>query len=384
MSIASDDLIYLDNNATTAVHPRALDAMLPFFTQQFGNPASLHQFGAAVAARIDEARCTIAASIGARESEIVFTSGGTEANNLALRGVMRARPSRKRLILSTVEHHAILEPAEQLAREGFDVVRIGVDAAGRPDIPALAAACTPETALISIMLANNETGVLMPVPEVARMAKSAGALLHTDAVNALGKLPIAVDPLGADLLSLSAHKIHGPKGVGALYVRRGTPLQPQILGGPQERNRRGGTSNAAGIVGFAAACAIFDFADNERIAALRNRLEQEILARCPRVHVIGRATQRVGNTSCLCFEGAASEPILLLLSEAGVCASSGAACSSGSLEPSHVLAAMGIDPAIAQGQIRFSLSRFTTDAEVDRVIRILPGIVERVASVSTL
>lgn len=382
--IVNADNVYLDNNATTAVDSRVLDAMLPYFSEQYGNPASLHQFGAGVAARIDEAHASIAAAIGARESEIVISSGGTEADNLAMRGVMVSRPGRKRVVISAIEHHAILEPADQLAREGFDVVRIGVDGCGRLDMQALEVACTPQTALVSIMLANNETGVQMPVSEAARIAKRVGAVVHTDAVNALGKVSIKVDELGVDLLSISAHKIHGPKGVGALYVRRGTPLRPQILGGPQERQRRGGTSNVAGIVGLATACEMLKPADNERVAELRDHLEREIESRCARVRIIGRESPRVCNTSCMCFEGAAAEPILLLLSEAGICASSGAACSSGSLEPSHVLAAMGIAPEIAQGQVRFSLSRFTTDAEVGRVIEVLPSIVERVAAVRTL
>ncbi len=279
----NNDLTYLDNNSTTAVDPRVVAEMIPFFSQQYGNPASLHRFGAAVAACIDQNRVTVANTIAARESEIVFTSGGTEADNLAIWGVMTARPSRKRLIISSVEHHAILEPAEQLARQGFDVVKIGVDRDGRLDLQALQSACTPDTALVSIMLANNETGVLMPVAEAARIAKRVGAMVHCDAVNALGKVPVNVDELGIDLLSISAHKIHGPKGVGALYVRRGTPLQPQILGGPQERQRRGGTSNAAGAAGLASACGLLDFGATARIAALRDRLEREIEARCSRV-----------------------------------------------------------------------------------------------------
>lgn len=376
------EVAYLDNNATTRLDPRVLEAMLPYLTEQYGNPSSLHHFGAQVGARIEAARSTIAATIAARESEIVFTSGGTESNNVALRGVLAARPGRRKLVISAVEHHAILEPAEALTREGFEVVRIGVDSAGHLDLTAMEAAVDDRTALVSAMLANNETGVIFSVARVSEFARRRGALVHTDAVNALGKIPVNVASLGVDLMSISAHKIHGPKGCGALYLRRGTPLSPLIIGGPQERQRRGGTSNVAGIVGFARACELLDLPAMNSIAALRDELEREIVSQLPQTRVIGRECERIPNTLCVCIPGVGSEAVLLLLSEAGVCASSGAACSSGSLEPSHVLQAMGIDPTIAQGQLRFSLSRFTTRDEIERVLEVLPRVVERVSAVN--
>ncbi|MBI5863564.1 MAG: aminotransferase class V-fold PLP-dependent enzyme [Planctomycetes bacterium] len=377
----SADVIYLDNNATTRLRPRVLEAMLPYLTEQYGNPASIHHFGAQIGARIEEAREKVAAAIGARTSEIIFTSGGTESDNTALRGVTAARPNRKRVVISAVEHHAILEPAEALAREGFDVVRVPIDGDGRLDLEQLAAAADQRTVLVSVMLSNNETGVIHPVQAAAEIAHRCGAAFHTDAVNALGKTAIDVESLGVDLLSLSAHKIHGPKGCGALYVRRGTAIRPLLLGGAQERQRRGGTSNVAGIIGLAAACEAIDLPEMERVAALRDRLERDLAAHAPDMRIIGAPNSRVPNTSCVCFPGVMSEAVLLLLSEAGICASAGAACSSGSLEPSHVLAAMGVDAHIAQGQIRLSLSRETTSDEIDRVVELLPPIVRRVAGV---
>lgn len=380
------DITYLDNNATTRIDPRVLEAMLPYLGDVYGNPSSLHHFGAQVAARIEEARAQVARLIGARDSEIVFTSGGTEADNLALLGALAARPARRHLIISAVEHHAILASAETLEHAGVAVTRIGVDADGRLDLAALRAALRPDTALVSLMLANNESGVIFPLAQAAEIVHAAGALLHTDAVNAVGKLPISVDALGVDLLSLSAHKMHGPKGSGALYVRRGAALRPIIVGGPQERGRRGGTSNAAGIVALGAACdlareGLADAALQSRIAALRDHLERELVGRFD-AYVVGGGAPRIHNTSCVCFAGVGAEAVLLLLSQAGVCASSGAACSSGSLEPSHVLQAMGLDPQVAQGQVRFSLGRYSTRADVERLLELLPGVLQKVASVS--
>jgi len=380
----SAPVVYLDNNATTRSDPRVLEAMWPYLTEQYGNPSSGHHFGARVAARIEEARGQVARLIAARDSEIVFTSGGTESNNAALRGVLAARPGRRHLVISAVEHHAILEPAAALEREGVAVTRIGVDADGRLDLDALAASLRDDTALVSIMLANNETGVLFPLRQVCEIARARGVLVHSDAVNALGKLPIDVNELGVDLLSLSGHKIHGPKGVGALYIRRGTPFRPLLLGGPQERQRRGGTLNAPAIIGFGAACELLMGPERramERVHALRRRLETELVRRFEHACIVGGAAPRLPNTTCVCFAGCPAEAILLLLSEAGICASSGSACSSGSLEPSHVLKAMGIDPHVAQGQIRFSLSRFNSDADIDRLLETLPATLEKVAAV---
>ncbi|TWT41987.1 Cysteine desulfurase [Phycisphaerae bacterium RAS1] len=376
-------MIYLDNNATTRLDPRVLDAMLPYLTDQFGNPSSLHHFGSSVAAAIEEARSAVARLIAARDSEIIFTSGGTESNNTALHGVLAARPNKRHVVISAVEHHAILEPADALARSGVDVTRIGVDRQGRPDLAALEAAIRPDTALVSFMLANNETGAIFPLREISRIARSRGALVHTDAVNAVGKMRVNVDELGVDLLSLSAHKLHGPKGVGALYVRRTAPWRPFILGGPQERQRRGGTLNAAGIIGLGRACELMQ-AEQEshwpRIAALRDRLQRELTSRFHAVHVMAGESPLVPNTLCVCFDGVSAEALVMLLSENSICVSSGAACASGSLEPSHVLQAMGIEPHIAQGQVRFSLSHETTDEEIDHALNVLPALLQKVAA----
>ena len=377
--------MYLDNNATTRVDPRVLEAMAPYHADFYGNPSSLHHFGAQVAAQMELARGQVAQAVGARETEIVFTSGGTESNNLALRGVAAARPERRHIVTTAVEHLAVLEPASALEREGFEVTRIGVDRAGRLDLDRLATAIRDDTLLVSVMLANNETGVVFPVREVAEVAKSRGALVHSDAINAVGKLPVDVKELGVDLLSVSAHKIHGPKGVGALFIRRGTPIRPTMLGGSQERQRRGGTENVAGIIGFGAACALL--AEErpvavDRMKVLRDRLEAGLAQLTSSVEVIGAKTQRLVNTTCACFAGRSAEAILLLLSQAGVCASSGSACSSGSLEPSHVLQAMGVPADVAQGQIRFSLSRMTTEGDIERVLAVLPAVLEKVAAAS--
>lgn len=381
----SETVCYLDNNASTRVDPRVLEAMLPLLEECYGNPSSMHHFGGRAAAQIEQARSQVAALIGAREREIVFTAGGTEADNAALRGALAARPNKRHVVITAVEHHAVLEPAEAFEHEGVEVTRIGVDSAGRLDLHGLRGALRDDTALVSVMLANNETGVVFPLREVCAIAAERGVPVHTDAVHALGKMPINVEELGVSLMSLSSHKVYGPKGVGALYIRRGTPWRPWMLGGPQEQQRRGGTLNAPGIVGFGRACALLAEEQRdatERVAALRGRLEREVTARIETAHVIGADSPRTPNTSCICFAGVGAEPIVLLLSEAGICVSSGAACSSGSLEPSHVLSAMKIDPFVAQGQVRFSLGRFNTDADVDRLLQVLPGVIEKIAAVN--
>jgi len=376
-------ITYLDNNATTRPDERVVQAMLPLLTERWGNPSSGHHFGAQVAGEIEEARTRVAGLIGARDSEIVFTSGGTEADNTALRGVLAADPAKRQLIVSAVEHHAVLETAERLEYEGVTVTRIGVDREGRLDLAALEAAIRSDTALISVMLANNETGVILPLREVCQIAQSRGVPVHTDAVNALGKMPVSVDELGVALLSLSSHKIYGPKGVGALYVRRGTPFRAWQTGGSQERQRRGGTLNAPGIVGLGVACQILQnegAVERTRIAALRTRLEAELRRQFANAHIIGGGAERLPNTTLVCFEGVASEALLMLLSDVGICASGGAACASGSQEPSHVLKAMGIPAPIALGEVRFSLGRFNTDADLDRLFQILPGALRKVAA----
>ncbi|MEW6197072.1 MAG: aminotransferase class V-fold PLP-dependent enzyme [Planctomycetota bacterium] len=377
----STTITYLDNNATTRPDERVVATMLPLLTERWGNPSSAHHFGAQVAAEIEDARRRVAALIGARDSEIIFTSGGTESDNAALRGVLAAQPDKRHLVISAVEHHAIFETAERLEHEGVAVTRLGVDGDGRLDLAELERALRPDTGLISIMLANNETGVIFPLREISRIAAARGVPVHTDAVNALGKVPIHVEELGVALLSLSSHKVYGPKGVGALYLRRGTPFLPWQTGGAQERQRRGGTLNAPGIVGLGMACELLRqhaAEDNRRIAELRQRLETELMRRFPNVHIIGAGAERLPNTTCACFAGLPSEALLILLSEAGVCVSSGSACTSGSLELSHVLAAMHVAPEVGQGQIRFSLGRFTTDADLDRLFEVLPRIVAKV------
>ena len=377
----TNPIVYLDNNATTRTDPRVFEAMRPYFTELYGNPSSIHHFGAQTAARVEQAREQVAHLIGARESEIVFTSGGTESNNAALHGVFAARPHKRHLVISTVEHHAILEPAATLARAGIEITRVGVDRQGRLDFDELQAAIRDDTLLISIMLANNETGVILDIPRICEIARSRGVLVHSDAINAVGKIPIDVDHLGVNLLSLSAHKIHGPKGSGALYIRRRTPFLPLLTGGPQERERRGGTHNVPGIIGLGQACALCHDAESESIPAvrlLRDRVESEIAARFENAHVIGKQADRLPNTTCICFAGNQSQALLILLSEAGICASAGSACSSGSLDASHVLQAMDVDPHIAQGQIRISLSRFNTDQDVDRLLSALPVALRRV------
>jgi len=372
---------YLDNNATTRPDPRVVEAMLPLLTELYGNPSSTHQFGSQLAARVQDARRQVAALIGARESEIIFTSGGTESDNTALRGVLGALPGKRRLVISAVEHHAVLECAEQIEREGVAVTHVPVDGDGRLDLAALEAAISEDTALVSVMLANNETGVIFPLEAVCRIAAARRVPVHTDAVNALGKMPIDVEKLGVSLLSLSAHKVYGPKGVGALYLRRGTPFRPTQIGGGQEGKRRGGTLNVPGIIGLGTACELLRQEQEAlwpKTRRLRERLEAALLERFPSAQIIGASAERLPNTSCVCFEGLPSEPIIVLLSEAGVCVSAGAACSSGSLEVSHVLRAMGVPPALGHGQVRFSLGRFNTEADVDRVLEVLPPIIEKV------
>ncbi len=378
-----EQLTYLDNNASTRVDPRVVEAMVPMLSECYANPSSSHQFGVRAAARVEEARQYVARLIGARDSEIVFTSGGTEADNTALRGVLAARPSKRHVVISAVEHHAIWEPCQLLEREGFSVTRVGVDGQGRLDLDQLAGSVRDDTALVSVMLANNETGVILPLADVCRIAQARGVPVHTDAVNAAGKMPIQVEELGVNLLSLSAHKFHGPKGVGALYVRRGTPFRPQQIGGPQERNRRGGTLNAPGIVGLGAACAILNESGPramEPILALRTQLQAELRRIAPDVVVLGEQAPRLPNTACVCFPHVSAEALLMVLSENGICVSSGAACSSGSLEPSHVLQAMGIAAEIAQGQVRFSLGRFNTAADLARLADVLPRALEKMAA----
>jgi cysteine desulfurase len=362
--------IYLDHNATTPLDPQVLDAMRPYLEEGFGNPSSLHWFGQRSRAAVEDARARVAALLGASPTEVVFTGSGTEADNLALHGVAAAaREPRRKIVYSAIEHHAVLNTGRALGEEGWPVAvaRAGPD--GRVDLDDLAAKVDESTALVAVMLANNETGVVQPLGEVVRIARQRGALVHCDAVQAAGKLPVDVRALDVDLLAVSAHKIYGPKGVGALYVRRGTRMKPLVRGGSQERGRRAGTENVAGIAGFgrAAEIALDEIrreAESRRLAALRDRLEARLLT-IPGGQRNG-AEPRAPNTANLSFEGIEAESLLMALDLMGVAVSTGAACAAGAVEPSHVLRAMGLTTERVQASIRFSLGRGTTEAQVDR------------------
>ncbi len=376
--------VYLDNNATTRLAPDALQAMLPFLTQDFGNPSSMHAMGRAPARALIGARRAVQALIGAADdAEIVFTSGGTEANLTAIRSALAADPSRREIVTSAVEHPAVLALCDHLERaEGVTVHRIPVDTEGRLELDAFRAALSDRVALVTLMWANNETGTVFPVEGLAELAHGVGALFHTDAVQAAGKLPIAVKGTDIDMLSVSAHKLHGPKGVGALYLRKGVPFQPLLRGGKQERGRRAGTENIAGIVGFGRAAELAPAVDLAHIARLRDRLESGIIAAVPKVRVLGDLRDRLANTSCLAFDFAEGEAILMRLDRAGIAVSTGAACSSGAIEPSHVMRAMKVPFTAAHGAIRFSLSRDTTVPEIDRVIEALPPVIAQLRALS--
>jgi cysteine desulfurase len=371
--------VYLDHNATTPLDPRVLDAMLPYLREAYGNASSLHWFGQRARAAVEDARGRVASLVGADPSEIVFTASGSEADNMALRGAAaKARGERRRVVASAVEHHAVLNTAKALREEGVPVAiaRVGED--GRLDLDDLRQTLDDKALLVSVMLANNETGVLQPVAEAARLARAHGALVHCDAVQGAGKVPVDVRALDVDLLALSAHKLYGPKGVGCLYVRRGTTLAPLVRGGAQERNRRAGTENVAGIVGFGAAAALAAeslAAASASIAALRDRLEVLLLA-LPGARRNGGA-QRVPNTANVSFEGIDAEALLIALDLEGVAASTGAACAAGGVEPSHVLQAMGFGPERVQSSLRLSLGRATTEADVDRAAKVIANAVAR-------
>ncbi len=378
-------VIYLDNNATTQVAPKVVKAMLPFFTELYGNPSSMHTFGGQVGKAIRTARSQVAALLGAEASEIVFTSCGSEANNTAIRAALAAQPERKHIITTAVEHPAVLKVCQQLEKQGYNVTYLSVDDQGQLDLMELEASLTGSTALVTTMYANNETGVIFPVEQIGALAKEYGATFHVDAVQAVGKLPINLKNSTIDLLTLSGHKIHAPKGIGALYIRRGFHFRPFLLGGHQERGRRAGTENVPGIIALGAAAELESQHQQGTVARehqLRDRLEQGLLATIPDCKVNGHPTQRLPNTSNIGFKYIEGEAILLSLNQYGICASSGSACTSGSLEPSHVLRAMGLPYTILHGSIRFSLSRYTTDAEVDRVLEVMPGIVARLRALS--
>jgi cysteine desulfurase len=379
--------VYLDHNASTPLHPDVLAAMAPYFGERFGNPSSVHAWGREARHALEEARVGLARTLGVADRDcIVFTGGGTEADNLALVGVLGARgESSRHLLVSAVEHHAILHTAEHLERLGVAVTRLPVDRDGLLDPDDVRRALRPDTALVSLMHANNETGVLFPIPEIARICREWGVPLHTDAVQSFGKIPLAVDPLGVDLLSVSGHKIHGPKGTGALYIRRGIRMAPLIHGGGQERYRRGGTENVAGAVGLARAANLMqqDIAGAvDRVAALRDRLESDLMASIPGVRRNGHVRQRLPHASSLAFDGVDAESLVVALDLEGIGVSSGAACSSGSVTPSHVLTAMGLPPDMTGSSIRFSLGRWTSAEEIDEVVRAVPPIVARIRRAS--
>lgn len=380
--------VYLDHSATTPIRPEVLEAMLPYLRERYGNPSSLHHWGQEAKKAVEQAREAVAALISARPEEIVFTSGGTEADNLAVIGAAYANAAKGRhIITSSIEHHAVLDSMQYLERQGFKVTFLPVTAEGLVQVDEVAAAITPETILISIMHANNEVGTVQPVALIGQLAKEKGIILHSDAVQSAGKIPVDVDELGVDLLTLSAHKIYGPKGVGALYVRKGTRLDPIFHGGAQERKRRPGTENTPGIVGFgrAAALAKQEMAtEARRLAALRDRLLDGLSERIPDLVITGHREKRLPNHVSVCVKYVEGESLLLSLDLQGVAASSGSACTSGSLEPSHVLLAMGLPHEVAQGSLRLTLGRENEEADVDYVLEILPPIVERLRAMSPL
>jgi len=378
-------VIYLDNNATTKVDEAVFEEMKPYFCELYGNPSSMHYFGGQVQSKTSEARRRVADLFGATPEEIIFTACGTESNNTAILSALEVLPERRHIITSRVEHPAVLTQCRNLTAKGYRVTEIGVDGAGRLDMDDYRKAIDEDTAIVSFMWANNETGVVFPVEEAAVIAKANGAQFHTDAVQAVGKIPINMASSKIDMLSLSGHKLHAPKGIGALYVRKGTPFKPLLVGGHQEKSRRAGTENAAAIIALGKACQLagdFMEAENTTVQTMRDRLENELMTSIPHARINGGGADRLPNTVSIAFEFVEGEAILLLLSELGICASSGSACTSGSLEPSHVLRAMGVPFTCAHGSIRFSLSRYTTGEEIDAVIRELPPVISRLRQMS--
>ena len=377
--------IYLDNNATTQVAPEVMDAMLPYFRDLYGNPSSMHSFGGQVAKKIREAREQAASLIGAAPEEIIFTSCGTESDNAAIRSALAAHPDRRHILTSRVEHPAVKSLCAHLSRQGYRITELPVDKEGLLDMNQFERSLTPDTAVVSLMWANNETGVLFPVENAAELAHTRGILFHTDAVQAVGKIPINMKTNDIDMLSISGHKLHAPKGIGILYIRKGTRFSPFLIGGHQEKERRGGTENTPSIIGLGKACELAARnmeTENTRVKQLRDKLETELLVRIPNSRVNGNQIYRLPNTANISFEFVEGEGILLLMDEYGICASSGSACTSGSLQPSHVLRAMGVPFTMAHGSIRFSLSIYNTEEEISFVIEKMQPIIERLRSMS--
>jgi cysteine desulfurase len=379
------DSIYVDNNATTRIAPEVLDAMRPYLTDLYANPSSMYRLAGEVSAGIQKARAQVASLLGADPEEILFTSCGTESDNTAIRAAIQIRPKKRHIVTTRVEHPAIKNLFEHLSKSGWRVTFVPVDAQGRLDTELLVRYLSPDTAVVSVMWANNETGVIFPIEEIAREVTNRGILFHTDAVQAVGKIPINLKEIPVDMLSLSGHKLHAPKGIGILYIRKGIPFVPFLIGGHQERGRRGGTENVASIVALGRACELAQehlSEENTRVRKLRDRLENELTDRIPKTIINGNRKNRLPNTTSIGFESVEGEAILLMMNQVGICASSGSACTSGSLEPSHVLRAMGVPFSYAHGSIRFSLSRYNTEKDIDTIIETLPPIIARLRELS--
>ena len=378
---------YFDNNATTRVAPEVVEAMVPFLSEFWGNPSSAYQFGSRVHKHVETARAQVAALIGADPKEVIFTSCGTESDNAAIQSALVTHPKKRHVITTAVEHSAIINQCEFLQKQGCEVTFLPVDRDGGLDLHLLDKSIRPDTAIVSVMWANNETGVVFPIEEIAAICCSKGVLCHTDATQVPGKMTIDAKSLGVDFLTLSAHKLHAPKGVGLLYVKKRTKFHPYVIGGHQERGKRGGTENVASIVGFgkSAELAMTHLNDeNTRVRGLRDRLEQTILTGIPNTFRNGAKEPRLPNTTNIAFEFVEAEAVLMLLDQLGICASSGSACTTGSLDPSHVLMAMGLTPMRARGCVRFSLGIYNTDEEVDYVLKHLPKIITKLRSISPL
>jgi len=375
----------MDNNATTRVAPEVLEAMQPFLSDMYGNPSSAYTFGGKVARDIREARELVASILGASPEEVIFTSCGSESDNTAIMSALSTGKDKMHIVTSRVEHPAVKVLCNELAKQGYRITEIPVDREGRLDMGQYKESLTPDTAIVSLMWANNETGVIFPVERAAQMARDRGILFHTDAVQAVGKIPIDLQNSAIDMLSISGHKLHAPKGIGVLYVRKGTKFSPFLIGGHQERGRRGGTENTASIIALGKACELAANRmeeENTKVKALRDKLERELLRQIPNSRVNGGGSERLPNTTNISFESIEGESILLLMDEFGICASSGSACTSGSLQPSHVLRAMGVPFTMAHGSVRFSLSVYNTEDEVDFVIDKIPPIIARLRELS--
>lgn len=379
------NIVYTDNNATTRVAPEVLEEMLPYLSEYYGNPSSMHSFGGNVGRKITEARAKVADLINADPDEIVFTSCGTESDNAAIHAALEVNPEKRHIITSNVEHPAVKNTLERLAKKGYTVTFVPVDTKGRLDIDLLYKSMSENTALVTLMWANNETGVIFPIKEIAKKANERGILLHTDAVQAAGKIPIDVKDSGVDMLSLSGHKIHAPKGVGVLYVKKGLKFTSFMTGGHQEKGRRGGTENTASIIGLGRACELAKDHLGEmdkRVRQMRDYLERQLLEKIPSSSINGGIKDRLPNTLSIGFDAVEGESILLLMDQAGICASSGSACTSGSLDPSHVLMAMKVPFESAHGTIRFSLSIYNTMEEMDHIGTVLPQVIKRLRDMS--